>query len=64
MHVQPTMLFAHHVPTPAVYMIDVSMEESSTLSHANLIAPDTEEDFLPKSIPDKDNISTQPEKQA
>ena len=58
------MLFAHHVPTPAVYMIDVSMEESSTLSHANLIAPDTEEDFLPKSIPDKNNISTLPEKQA
>ena len=45
-------------------MLDVTMEESPANSRANVIEPDTEEDFLPKSIPDKDDITTLPEKQA
>ena len=56
---QPTLLFAHHVPTTNVCMIDVTMEESPSISRANVIEPDTEEDFL-----DKDDITTIPEKQA
>ena len=59
---QPTLLFAHHVPTTNVCMLDVTMEESPANSRANVIEPDTEEDFLPKSIPDKHDITTIPEK--
>ena len=63
-YLQPKLVLGHQLEIARVGMSDVSMEDSSSLPSPNVIEPDPEEDFFPKSIPDKDDVKTIPEKKA
>ena len=59
---QPPILFANRIAIARVCMRDVSMDESPPISCPNVIEPEPEEGFLPKSIPDVNDLKTLPGK--
>ena len=59
---QPPILFANQIAIARVCMRDISLDDSHPIFCPNVIEPEPEEDFLPKSIPDVNDLKTFPEK--